>query len=137
MASGIAVSDKCIQTFKELKQRKLKYIVYTINSTNTEIIVEKTSNSPDYDQFLDVLPKDQCRWAVYDLEFEKDGAKRNKILFFSWSPDSAKIKSKMVFASSRDGLRRALDGIQLEIQGTDLDEVEYSAVHAKAASSTH
>jgi cofilin len=78
------VSDKCIPTYKDLKNRKLKYIVYTINNTNTEIIVEKTSNSPDYEQFLNALPKDECRWAVYDLEFEKDGAKRNKICFFSW-----------------------------------------------------
>lgn len=39
------------------------------------------------------------------------------------SPDDAKIKNKMVYSSSKDALRRALDGLQVEIQGTDYDEV--------------
>jgi Cofilin/tropomyosin-type actin-binding protein len=41
------------------------------------------------------------------------------------SPDGAKIKDKMVFASSRDALRRSLVGIAVEIQGTDDSEVAY------------
>lgn len=41
------------------------------------------------------------------------------------SPDDAKIKQKMVFASSRDALRRSLVGIATEIQGTDYSEVEH------------
>ncbi|KAF9221591.1 cofilin [Gyrodon lividus] len=137
MASGVPVADTCLSAFRELKLgRKLKYIVYTLNHDNSEIIVEKTSNSSDYDDFLNDLPENECRWAVYDFEFEKDGAKRNKICFVSWSPDTAKVKHKMVFASSREGLKRRLDGIQLEIQGTDPTEIEYNAVYAKAASST-
>lgn len=44
---------------------------------------------------------------------------------FIRAPDEAKIKSKMVFASSRDALRRKLDGIAVEIQGTDATEVSY------------
>ena len=48
--------------------------------------------------------------------------------YFSWldavrSPDDAKIKQKMLFASSRDALRRSLVGIAVEIQGTDYSEV--------------
>jgi hypothetical protein len=33
----------------------------------------------------------------------------------------------MVYASSRDALRRSLDGIGVEIQGTDYSEVSYEA----------
>jgi hypothetical protein len=43
------------------------------------------------------------------------------------APDDAKIKAKMVFASSKDALRRALVGIAVEIQGTDFSEVAYEA----------
>ena len=39
------------------------------------------------------------------------------------SPDDAKIKQKMLFASSKDALRRALVGIAAEIQATDFSEV--------------
>jgi len=41
------------------------------------------------------------------------------------SPDNAKIKDKMVTASSREPLRRSLDGIAAEIQGTDYSEVAH------------
>lgn len=43
------------------------------------------------------------------------------------SPDDAKIKQKMLFASSKDALRRALIGIAVEIQGTDISEVSYES----------
>jgi hypothetical protein len=43
------------------------------------------------------------------------------------SPDDAKIKQKMLFASSRDALRRSLVGIAAEIQGTDYSEVAYES----------
>lgn len=83
---------------------------------------------------------------MYDFEYEKgNDGKRNKLCFYAWyvfcvvlslgdecadrvsnrSPDNAKIKEKMVYASSKDALRRSLDGIATEIQGTDFSEVAY------------
>lgn len=43
------------------------------------------------------------------------------------SPDDAKIKDKMLFASSKDALRRSLVGVALEIQGTDFSEVSHES----------
>ena len=83
-ASGVAVHDDCIPTYKALKTRKYKYMIFTLSSDNQQIVVAKTSTNANYDEFLEDLPEDQCRWAVYDLEFEKDGAKRNKICFIAW-----------------------------------------------------
>ncbi|KAG9310989.1 actin depolymerizing factor [Chiua virens] len=134
MSSGVPVADICVTAFQDLKLRKKhKYIIFTLSPDLKEIVVEKTSDGGDYDQFLADLPPKECRWAVYDFEFEKDG-KRNKLLFYSWSPDEAKVKPKMVFAASRDALRRKLDGIAFEIQGTDPTEVSYETVLGKALS---
>ncbi|KAF4577057.1 cofilin [Pleurotus pulmonarius] len=134
MSSGVGVSDECLSAFQGLKLgKKAKYVIFDLNSDKTEIIVTKQSNAESYDDFLADLPEAECRWAVYDFAFEKEGAgKRNKIVFFSWSPDDAKIKNKMLFASSKDALRRSLVGIALEIQGTDYSEVAYEAVLDKA-----
>ncbi|KAH7106060.1 actin depolymerizing factor [Auriculariales sp. MPI-PUGE-AT-0066] len=135
MSSGVSVTEECLTKYQELKLgKKYKYIIFGLNSTNTEIIVLKTSNSKDYDEFIADLPENDCRWAVYDYEFEKEGAgKRSKLCFYSWSPDTAKIKSKMVFASSKDALRRSLVGIAVEIQGTDYAEVAQESVFEKAS----
>jgi len=129
MASGVGLNPKCLEVYQELKTRKkFKYIIYTLNETNTEIIVDKTGEESDYESFVEKLPPNECRYAVYDFEYEKEGGKRNKITFYSWAPGDAKIKSRMVFASSKDALRRALVGVGAEIQGTDSDEVSHESV---------
>lgn len=132
-SSGLSVNSVCLNTFQELKlKKKFKYIIYNISKDLTEIVVESTGDK-NYEDFLEDLPADECRWAIYDFEFEKEGAgRRNKLTFLSWSPDDAKIKQKMLFASSRDALKRSLNGIAVEIQGSDLSEVSYECVLEKA-----
>ena len=50
------------------------------------------------------------------------------------SPDNAKIKHKMVYASSKDAIRKKLDGIYTEVQATDLAELSYESVLDKVIS---
>jgi len=85
-ASGVGVSPACVDAFQDLKlKKKHKYIIFTLNKDFTEIVVDKTSIAQDYDEFVADLPEGECRWAIYDFEFEKEGAgKRNKIIFYSW-----------------------------------------------------
>lgn len=84
--SGVGVNPQCLETYQQLKLgKKIKYIIFTLSPDNKEIIVAKQSESHNYDEFLADLPEAEPRWAVYDFEYEKEGAgKRNKITFFSW-----------------------------------------------------
>ena len=88
------MNPQCLSAYQELKLgKKSKYIIFGLSSDNTEIVVLKTSNSHEYDDFLADLPENECRWAVYDFEFEKEGGagKRNKLTFFSWCVLSAHV----------------------------------------------
>jgi hypothetical protein len=38
------------------------------------------------------------------------------------------IQAKMVYASSKDALKRALNGIATELQANDQDDIEYDTV---------
>ncbi|KAG2361592.1 cofilin [Suillus spraguei] len=127
MSSGVVAASECLAKFNDLKMKKsLKYILFKLNDSRTEIVIDKTSESSDYEEFLRNLPADGCRWAVYDFNYTlEDGSHRNKVCFFSWSPDNAPVRAKMVHASSKDALRKSLDGISVEIQGTDSTEVAY------------
>jgi cofilin len=50
-----------------------------------EVVVEKTAETSTYDEFLENLPADEPRYAVYDFDYEKPGdGQRNKITFYSW-----------------------------------------------------
>lgn len=110
--------------------KKYKFIIFALNDQKTEIVVEETSNNSDYDAFLEKLPENECKYAIYDFFYEIGGGegKRSKIVFFTWSPDTAPIKSKMIYASSKDALRRALNGVSSDVQGTDFSEVAYESV---------
>ena len=46
-------------------------------------------------------------------------------------PDTARIKEKMMYASSKENLKRKLNGIQVEVQATDASEIEQSVMHEK------
>ncbi|KAK9474594.1 uncharacterized protein V1510DRAFT_411450 [Dipodascopsis tothii] len=133
--SGVAVSNECQEAFHALKLGKsVKFIIFQLNDTKTEIVVSSKSSDASYDSFLAELPENDCRYAVYDFEYELSGGegKRSKICFYAWSPDNAPVRSKMVYASSKDALRRSLNGIAVEIQGTDFSEVAYESVLDKA-----
>ncbi|MFF5728092.1 actin-binding ADF family protein [[Kitasatospora] papulosa] len=134
VSSDISVNNGCLLEFEALKLKKAhRYVIFNLNKDLTEIVVEKVSSSAECDDFIADLPESECRWAVYDFEFEKEGAgKRNKLTFVSWSPDIAKIKQKMLFASSKDTLRRVLVGTAVEIQGTEYSEVAFESVLDKA-----
>ncbi|MFC9740529.1 actin-binding ADF family protein [Streptomyces noursei] len=134
-ASGVTVSQDCIDKFQDLKlKKKHAYILFTLNKDKTEIIVDKTSSSTKYEEFTNDLPEAECRWAVYNFEFDKGaGGHRNKIVFIAWSPEDAKMKERTLFASSKDVLRRSLSGIGVEIQGNDFSEVAYESVFDKAS----
>merc|ERR1712093_194507 len=120
MSSGVAVHPACLEAYQSLKLgKKLKFIVFKLSGDNKEIVVDTQSESASYDDFLEALPPNSPRYAVYDFEYEKGEGKRNKLCFYAWSPDEAKTK---------DALRRSLVGIASEIQGTDSSEVAYDEV---------
>eukprot|EP01134_Creolimax_fragrantissima_P003337 CFRG3337T1 len=136
MASGVAVSDQVVQIYDSIKLgHKHKYFIMKISDDNSQIEVVKTAEpTATYDDFLEELPSDDCRYAVYDFDYtSKDGGQRNKLVFFVWAPDTAKIKKKMLIASSKDSVRKKLVGISTEIQATDADETEYEEVLSKVS----
>lgn len=134
--SGVGLSPECVSTFETLKLGrgdKLKYIVYKLSNDNRTIVVEKTSKDVEYESFIADLPENDCRYAVYDFDYDTEEGKRSKICFYTWSPDTAPVRSKMVYASSKDALRRSLNGIAAEVQGTDFSEVAQETVLEKVS----
>lgn len=46
-----------------------------------------------------------------------------KLVFINWAPDVSPVKSKMMYASTKDFFKTKLNGISLEFQGSDIDEI--------------
>ncbi|XVF76604.1 hypothetical protein PTKIN_Ptkin13bG0279100 [Pterospermum kingtungense] len=135
-ASGMAVHDECKLKFLELKaKRTYRFIVFKIEEKQKQVIVEKVGEPTEsYEDFTKSLPVDECRYAVYDFEFlTAENVPKSRIFFIAWSPDSSRVRSKMIYASSKDRFKRELDGIQVELQATDPTEMDLDVIKSRAS----
>jgi len=143
--SGISVNPDCVSKFNELKlgRGQIKYIIYKISDDAKEIVVDETGNEPDYNVFREKLlaakeknGKSRPSYAIYDIEFELSGGegKRSKIAFLTYiNQDDTAVKSRMIYASSRDTLKNALNGIAMNWQANDPGELEWADILKEAS----
>ncbi|KAL6566568.1 Actin-depolymerizing factor 4 [Orobanche minor] len=135
-ASGMAVHDDCKLKFMDLKAKRLhRFIVFKIEEKQKQVVVEKLGEPAlTHDDFTANLPADECRYAVFDFDFvTHENVQKSRIFFIAWSPDTAKVRSKMIYASSKDRFKRELDGIQVELQATDPTEVDLDVFKSRAS----
>ncbi|KAJ3061808.1 cofilin, partial [Quaeritorhiza haematococci] len=134
-SSGVGVRDAAVEAFQDLKLKKrYRYIVYKITDDFKEITTERMVENSEYNDFVASLPANECRYCVYDFEYEVPGeGPRNKIVFIFWAPDTAKVKAKMLYAASKEAIRKKLDGIYTELQCTDLSEVSHDSIMDKVS----
>jgi len=141
--SGVSVSPECISVFNELKLGKgaIKYIIYKLSDDYKEIVVEDKGADGDWEAFQNKLLNAKSsykgkegkgpRYAVYDFDYELESGegKRSKITFISWSPDEGTLVfPRMTYASSKEALKNALNGIASEVQANRDDEIEYDTI---------
>ena len=67
--------------------------------------------------------------AVFDYQYTADnGNVMNKLVFLNWAPETAKVKARMMYASTKDFFKTHLDGISCEFQVSALDEISEEMV---------
>ncbi|KAK4214043.1 hypothetical protein QBC37DRAFT_284737 [Rhypophila decipiens] len=145
------VNQECITAFNDLKlSKKYKYIIFKLSDDNKEIVIDKTGDSSeDYEVFREALMNATTksrsgqvgkgpRYAVYDFEYQLASGEgtRNKITFIAWSPDDAGVMPKMIYASSKEALKRALTGIATELQANDADDIEFETIKKTVSKGT-
>ncbi|XP_003962844.1 cofilin-2 [Takifugu rubripes] len=144
MASGVTVNDEVIKVFNEMKVRKSqtpeevkkrkKAVLFCMSNDTKKIIVEEgkqilqgeigeTVEDP-YARFVSLLPLNDCRYGLYDATYETKESKKEDLVFIFWAPDGAPLKSKMVYASSKDAIKKKLTGIKHEWQVNGLDDIQ-------------
>lgn len=136
--SGVGVSEECAETFSLMKTRSAhRFITFKVDQADGKVVLDvKGEADASYESFTSALPVGDCRFAVYDYQYTNaDNCIFDKIVFVMWSPDGSPMKNKMIYASSKDFFRQHLDGISVEMQVTDHDEITLQELHDKVASS--
>ena len=105
---------------------KLRYFIYVIQDKKTVVIEKQGDRSKTYDDFVEDLPENESRYGLIDVEFKTDdGRPTSKIVFISWNPDTAPIRSKMLYSGSKEALKSALVGVGTHVNATDHSELDF------------
>eukprot|EP00898_Chlorokybus_atmophyticus_P001796 jgi/Chlat1/2617/Chrsp178S02459 len=137
--SGVGVQAECERVYQELKRRNAhRYITFRVEEDLGEVVLDCTGDpSSPYEAFLGCLPESDCRFAVYDFKYvNEDRCQMNKILFVLWSPDNASIKSKMLYASTKEFFKGTLDGLAVELQASDLNDLDQEYLRQRVRDNT-
>jgi len=127
------VNDECFSKYNELQAKKAhRFITYKLQDSKEIVVDVVGERSATYEDFTNALPENDCRYAVYDFEFvNKQDVNDSKILFIGWSPDTARVRSKMLYASSSQKFKTGLNGVHADMQATDASEVSVDAIKDK------
>ena len=119
-----------------MKLRKTdRWIVYKLSDDERSIeIDQRGGRDGTFDDFLARLPRDQCRYAVVALTVTtKSGATDpHRLLFVSWVGREAKVRGKMLHASSKAALRRGLSGVNEEYHFGSVADLNFEEMYLKA-----
>ncbi|KXZ54775.1 hypothetical protein GPECTOR_4g845 [Gonium pectorale] len=125
--SGICVNEQCVAIFNHIKTKSAyKWVTYKVNDAGNEVIVDQLgAGDSTYDQFVGIMPENNCRYAVYDYAYLNADTNQtvHKLVFVHWAPESSTTKNKMMYASTKDFLKSYLDGLGAELQATDFKEL--------------
>ncbi|KAG1653320.1 Cofilin/actin-depolymerizing factor [Nymphon striatum] len=133
MASGVKVSDEAKSIFEEMKtDKKLRYVIFKIENGLVQI-EQMGDRCRCYNEFYEEIVKlgNQCRYLLYDYPAptKADNTQSlDRLVLVSWCPENSPIKSKMLYASSLDAVKRSFCSLHKTLQATDLDEVDETAI---------
>eukprot|EP01015_Nassula_variabilis_P025528 TRINITY_DN49_c0_g1_i2.p1 TRINITY_DN49_c0_g1~~TRINITY_DN49_c0_g1_i2.p1 ORF type:complete len:163 (-),score=69.48 TRINITY_DN49_c0_g1_i2:67-555(-) len=128
--ANIPISDECLARWLELKKdHKLRYVIYRVEGEKEVVVDAIGERELTWNDFLENLIKTEPRFIVFDLPFKKnDGIQTEKIIFINWCPQSVPVRVKMVHSSTKDSLKKKMDGIAKEVQATALDDLDFEEV---------
>jgi cofilin len=129
--SGVGVSKDCLAAFASVKRRGgPRFAIFAVDEASGAVVTETVARPGDaHEDFLDALPEGDCRYGVVDHAFvNSEGCVFDKLVFVLWSPDGARLKSKMLYAATKDHLRGCLEGVSLELQATEREDADEETI---------
>lgn len=117
-------------TREEERRKRKKAVLFCLSEDKKRIIMEEGKEILQGDEgdpyltFVKMLPSHDCRYALYDATYETKETKKEDLVFIFWAPESSPLKSKMIYASSKDAIKKKFTGIKHEWQVNGLEDIK-------------
>ncbi|XP_066157247.1 twinfilin [Euwallacea fornicatus] len=139
--TGIKANEELKRFFSKCKDGKVR--VFKVSIENEQLVLkdqhnEKHNWEKDYDKYvIPLIEENQPCYILYRLD--NKNSLGYEWLFISWSPDSAAVRQKMLYASTKATLKQEFGTSQIkdELHGTSLSEVTLAGYkkHKKSVAS--
>jgi len=136
--AGIGIREECVNLFMHMKTRSAyKWMTFKVDDSGRYVVPDRLGNkNATFQEFVACLPDGQCRYAAYDYEYTSpERGSFSKLVFVNWAPDGCNIRTKMMFASTKDFFKGFLDGVGAELQACERDEIREEDMRAKVGDS--
>jgi len=135
--SGVKIENDCVDAYLQVKNNKAKCCIFRISddmktiqiAEDSQLKFKRGQQDPEqFKQFKGMFPDNACRYGVFHSIIALEGSdgiksERDRIVFISWAPDTAKIKAKMLHSSSKDAIKKAFEGIGIEFQFSSQEDL--------------
>lgn len=129
--SGVTLDPVCVTLFKGMQSKHdAKFLGFKISDDGKKIVPDdEIKGGPkgtfaEFQKLVTSKRADVPRYFLVDMEVTaKSGAATTKLLFIYWCPDNAPVKQKMLYASSKDTIRKQFTGVESELQATEPSEL--------------
>ena len=127
--TGINPSDEMIKTHQEMRMGKtMRWATFKVTEDWKEVIVDKRGRRESkWEEFVGELEAaGDCRYGAFSMDFENsEKQQRNKLITVLWTPSCATVKSKMLYAATKESVKRAFVGVGLEIQASSSSSLDF------------
>lgn len=122
-------------------KKKLRFAVFKIADDLTHIEPDTERNATaenmdaeepaNFQSIIGALPPDDGRYIIYDYPFQGSFGPSSKIILVLWVPEKITIKKKMLYASSKDALKKSFPDCSGEFQADCPDDLTHKDIEAK------
>jgi len=112
-------------------QEHCKFCLFVIDGnyivpeeTSKVRVKDLTDEENKFKYIMSKVPDTACRYALYDCAYETNVSPKNDLIFIMWAPESATIKDKMKYASSKDAIKKKFVGIKHAWELTDVADLK-------------
>lgn len=120
------IEEEAEAAYKKLsKDRKLKAIILGAEKNPDRImLLKEIPKEATHEQLLEELPKDDCRYVLYDYYYKTDdGRSTDKIIFILYTPQICKPDVKFRYSFGRNSVENGFSSISTVIQANGVDDL--------------
>lgn len=108
-------------------KQDLRWVTFKIENKKEivpeEIQEDKAKTWEDFSEMIQALT--EPRFALMDIDFmSEDKRPQSKLAFVMWSPDTGNVKDKMLYASSKDAIKKKFPNVK-DIQANDKTDLDW------------